>query len=133
MLLFLFTGLGSPPPGPPTWPATIPQTPIYGGFTEQRQPNNAGFAPEVGPPKSRRRSTAVGVPTSATFEMTTAQVATFDTFFETTLADGSLSFTWAHPLTGVSYTWMFAPGEAPGKSAENVDLNRITCKLIRMP
>jgi len=117
----------------PSWPGGLPQRPIYGGFTEVRQRNLAMFAPEVGPPKARRRSTAVGVPTSATFEMTDAQLATFKTFFETTLVDGSLPFTWTHPVDGASYSWMFDVQEAPQISAQNVDLHNVSCKLMRLP
>ena len=39
--------------------------------------------------------------------MTTAQVATFDTFFVTTLTDGTISFTWTHPRTGAGATLRF--------------------------
>lgn len=118
-----------------SWPGGLPQKPVYGGFTEQRQRNVVAFQPEAGPPKARRRSTAVAVPATARFEMTDAQVVTFNTLFETTLVDGTLPFTWAHPRTNVSYTWMFSPGvqDAPVIESNNVDLNVVTCKLIRLP
>jgi hypothetical protein len=116
------------------WPSTLPAAPVFGGFTEQRQTNVAAFNPDVGPPKYRRRSTAVGVPTSAIFWMTPTQVADFDTFFETTLVDGTLPFTWDHPLSGTNYTWMFDQSKgAPKKDYTNYGYSTITCELIRLP
>jgi len=115
------------------WPATLPQCPILNAFSEQRQRNVASFKPDVGPPKMRRRSTAVGVPTSVAFRMTNAQVLTFNTFYETTLFDGTLPFDWPHPITKVAYTWMFSPDEAPKRDRMTSNTSRITFDLIRMP
>ena len=115
------------------WPSTIPQGPIYGGFTEVRQRNVASFSPDVGPPKMRRRSTAVGVNTQATFQFSDTDLATFNTFFETTLVDGTLPFTWTHPVTAVSYTWMFAPDQAPQIEILDFNQHQVTCKLVRLP
>lgn len=115
------------------WPATLPQCPILNGFSEQRQRNLAFFDPDVGPPKIRRRSTAVGVLTNLAFRMTTTQLAAFNTFFETTISDGSLPFTWAHPITKVSYTWMFDPQDAPKIDRMTAATHRLTFNLIRLP
>lgn len=116
----------------PAFPATLPG-PVWGSFSEQRQRNILAFAPDVGPPKMRRRSSAVAVPASAAFLLTDAQLATFDTFFETTLKDGTLSFTWNHPHTGVSYSWIFAPDEAPTRDYSAPGVTRVSCKLMRLP
>ena len=115
------------------FPSTIPQSPIYGGFTEQRQRNVTSFAPEVGSPKIRRRSTAVCVPCIAIFEFSDAQLAVFNTFYETTLLDGTLPFTWVHPRTADTFIWMFSVEEAPQTEATGSNLNRVTCKIIRLP
>jgi len=115
------------------WPSTIPQGPIYGGFTEVRQRNLASFQPDVGPPNARRRSTAVGVNTACVFQFSDSDLATFNTFFETTLVDGSLPFTWLHPITGVSYTWIFAVDEAPQIEILDFNQHQVSCSLIRLP
>src|SRR5262245_34347465 len=94
---------------PTAWPSTLPQCPNLNGFEEQKQINVAAFTPDVGFPKQRRRSTASGWATEVVFRMSNAQVLTFYTFYETTLYDGTLPFTWAHPITKVSYDWMFMP------------------------
>lgn len=112
------------------WPSTIPQAPLY-GFQEQRQINVATFMPEVGTPKKRRRSTAVCTLCSAVFRMDHADLATFNTFFETTLKDGSLPFTWNHPRTAVSYTWIFEG--VPTIEFSEIDHNTVSCRLLRLP
>lgn len=115
------------------WPSTIPQCPILNAFKEQRQRNVAAFSPDVGPPKMKRRSTAVGVLTDLSFRMSNAQVLAFNTFYETTLADGTLPFTWPHPITKVSYTWMFDPGDAPTFERYAPTHQRVSFNLIRLP
>lgn len=114
------------------WPGTIPQKPLV-GFTEQRQRNVVAFVPDVGTPKISRRSTSVTVNCQAAFFMTDAELANFNTFYETTLADGTLPFTWNHPRTGVSYTWFFAGDDTPTIEGVTYNINRVTCKLSRLP
>jgi hypothetical protein len=115
------------------WPATLPQCPILNGFSEQRQRNLAAFQPDVGPPKARRRSTAASVRTNVAFRMTNTQILAFNTFFETTLADGSLPFDWLHPVTKVNYTWMFDTGDAPVLDRMTPKTYRVTFNLLRLP
>jgi hypothetical protein len=115
------------------WPASLPQCPILNAFSEQRQRNVRSFNPDVGPPKMGRRSTAVGVKTNTAWRMTNAQVITFNTFYETTLADGTLPFDWPHPITKVSYTWMFDTGEAPTFERYAPRFQRVSFQLIRLP
>lgn len=117
----------------PTWPAGLPQCPILNGFSEQRQRNLAAFAPDVGAPKITRRSTAVAILTSLVFRMTNSHVSTFNTFFEDTLKDGSLPFDWEHPITNVTYTWMFDPKDAPRFDRTTPDTFRVTFNLLRLP
>lgn len=117
----------------PAWPAGLPQCPVLNGFSERRQRNVVTFNPEVGPQKARRRSTAATVLTGCTFRMTNAQKLTFDTFYETTLADGSLPFTWAHPVTKVGYTWMFAQDESPQRNRATPNTFTISFNLVRLP
>jgi hypothetical protein len=115
-----------------TWPSTLPQCPIM-NFSEQRQRNVVAFEPDVGPPKMRRRSTAVAVTTSVTFRMSTTQLAAFNTFYETTLSDGVLPFDWAHPVTKVTYSWMFDAKEAPTVERMSPQHHRVSFNLLRLP
>lgn len=115
------------------WPATIPQCPILNGLAEQRQRNVASFPPDVGPPKLRRRSTAAAVQTTVVFKMSNAELVDFNTFYETTLADGTLPFTWDHPRTKVNYSWMFSADEAPQIERLAPNASQVMCKLLRLP
>ena len=115
------------------WPSTLPQCPNLNDFSEERQPNTIAFAPDVGTPKMRRRSTAVSTKTTVAFRMTTAQRAAFNTFYETTIVDGTLPFTWAHPITKVSYTWVFKPNEVPKIDRMTPGTFRVSFNLLRLP
>jgi hypothetical protein len=44
---------------------------------------------------------------SMTLAMDSDQVATFETFFITTLKGGALTFDWVHPRTGAAKTFQF--------------------------
>lgn len=90
----------------PTWPATIPQKPDFGGWTLQPQSNSLSFEPEVGPPITRRRASSVNDIYDAKFTLRSdAERAAFLTFFRTTLIDGTLAFDWNDPITAVSGSW----------------------------
>lgn len=113
------------------WPGTLPQTPMYGYFDETPQNNLATFQYDVGPPKYRRRSTASGAVINAQFEVNDTQRAALDTFFRTTLSDGSLPFTWNHPITGVSKVWSFS--QPPTYSNQGFNFHRAQLKLLMLP
>ncbi len=89
----------------PTWPASLPQKPLSGSWTRTPQNNRVAFEPSVGPPIVRRRGSVKVHMSRGRFGMTQAQIVTFETFFETDLKDGSLSFDWSDPETGVSMDW----------------------------
>lgn len=114
------------------WPATLPQCPTLSGFSETPQPNVTSFKPEVGTPKVRRRSTAKGWMTEIGYRMTNAQVLAFYTFYETTLEDGSLPFTWPHPITKTSYNWMFNPGDEPKVARISPTTQSVQFTLVRL-
>lgn len=116
-----------------SWPATLPQCPILNAFSETPQPNVVSFKPEVGPPKQRRRSTAKAWITNVSYRMTNAQLLTFKTFFETTLEDGALPFNWAHPVTKVSYDWMFTEGDEPQITRFASNASTVAFKITRLP
>lgn len=66
---------------------------------------------DTGPAKVRRRFTAAPRRfTGVTPKMTKAELATFESFYETTLAMGALSFTAEDPLDCTSKTFRFVSG-----------------------
>ena len=102
-------------------------------ISEEKQVNVAAFSPDVGPPKIRKRSTAASWLTSVAFRMTTTQLAAFYAFYEDTLEDGSLPFTWAHPVTTLSYSWMFDPKATPKVDRMTPKTFRVSFSLLRLP
>lgn len=91
----------------PTWPGTLPQKPLSGSWSRVPQINNVAFEPAVGPPIVRRRGSVRTHMVRGRFGMSQAQIVTFETFYETDLKDGSLSFDWVDPETGVTASWRF--------------------------
>lgn len=80
-----------------TWPGSLPQAvrPDYtsgGGVLVARTPMDQG-------PAKQRYVGAMPKPMGVSFEMTTAQVATLDTFIESTIK-GTARFGFPHPRTG---------------------------------
>jgi hypothetical protein len=115
------------------WPSTLPQCPILNGWDEQPQPAVAAFVPEVGPQKSKRRTTAKVWSCNAVYRMTNSDVITFNSFFETTLEDGSLPFSWPHPITKVSYNWYFDSATPPKFSRTTPKTQTVQLKIMRLP
>ncbi len=113
-----------------TWPATLPQFSLRDGYSE-----DLGFpviqAPVDGPALARRRYTAAPRNVSAQYQLTNAQLATFETFFLTTVAQGALSFTAPVRRTGGG-TASFRIVEAP-QIARNGKGWRLTLKMIQLP
>lgn len=62
---------------------------------------------KFGADKVRKQFTAATRPMHLKYQMDTATLATFVTFFETTCDGGAVSFTMDHPRTSVSETFRF--------------------------
>ena len=54
---------------------------------------------DSGPASVRNRFTAITQTVKGSIVLTGSQLATFNTFFRSTLKQGALSFTWIHPFT----------------------------------
>src|SRR5690606_30510317 len=89
------------------WPSTLPTEPFVRSFRESLPKNTIRTQMEVGPAKVRRRSTARVKTISFILPIPRADVPTFTTFFEDTLADGSLPFDFTHPRTLETLTFRF--------------------------
>lgn len=85
-----------------TWPSGLPQKPLLDGFSEGKQDIILRTEMDVGPAKRRRRYTWAPARFAVSLVCTTAQVATFETFVETTLNGGVDAFDWTHPRTGAA-------------------------------
>jgi hypothetical protein len=62
---------------------------------------------DAGPAKIRRRFTTNTTRYQLSVAMDQTQLATFETFYYTTLQGGSLSFDWVEPVTRVAQTFRF--------------------------
>jgi hypothetical protein len=81
-----------------TWPETLPQR-LSGETSVQDDESRAITDMDAGPPSVRNRFTAITQKVKGSMVLTGSQLATFYTFFRTTLNHGSLSFNWIHPFT----------------------------------
>lgn len=82
-----------------TWPAGLPQRPLLQGASEQGQGTVVRTDMDVGPAKLRRRYTAEITRFDIALILTTAQVATLETFYDSTVNGGVDPFDWSHPRT----------------------------------
>ena len=88
------------------WPSGLPQRPLAEGFTESAVPSVVRTDMDVGPAKMRRRYTAEVRVYSMGLLLTTAQVATLETFYVTTL--GCVEpFDWIDHRTNAAASYRF--------------------------
>lgn len=94
------------------WPETLPQC-LNVGYAEGIGDNLIETQPDVGPPISRRRASAVSRSLAGQMRMTRAQIATLRTFVDETLIGGALPFLFADPTASGSLLVKFAKGSMP--------------------
>ena len=99
----------------PTWPVTcmnspfnpFPQLPCS-DLSIAPQPNAVVFTPDAGPPMARRRSTKGRIFETTLLELNGEQLETLWAWFISTLASGTLPFTWVDFVTQQPQTFRFA-------------------------
>lgn len=97
-----------------SWPASLEACPLI-GWSETPTQNIVEFETDIGPPKRRRRASRSGTRVSADYKLKRVgaiggagdQLATFWTFYQSTIVDGVNSFTIKHPRTGAIVTAFF--------------------------
>jgi len=82
-----------------TWPELLPATLLIDGFSKQPQSNVIRTSMDAGPKKARRRYTARTVKYSGKQIFDAAELAVFEQFYCTVLADGVLRFNFTDPST----------------------------------
>ena len=88
----------------PTWPSTLPSYVLQQGYGEDLPDQVLRTPMEGGTMKSRRRFSARFDQIDIRLIMSAAQVATFETFYFTTLDGGVVVFDWTHPRKQVAAT-----------------------------
>lgn len=117
------------------WPSTLPdwQMPL----SLKADPGFIRTKMDAGPVKQRRRYSAVAVPFQTQLQIDGTQFADLETFFHTTLSEGSLTFDRTDPTTDVTESFRFtdtpnyqliAGGSTPAERVYQVTLN-----LEKMP
>lgn len=92
----------------PVWPSSLTPYPKKEGFQYQPRENRIFFGTEVGQDKTRSRTTAEVVDISWSLDVTSSQVSTLDTFFNSTLTRGTKLFTITDPVRGGTAKMKFA-------------------------
>lgn len=92
----------------PTWPVSLPEV-RPGGYQETPQNQVLRSEMETGPAKTRRRFTAGTRTIPVQYQLTDAELAVFEAFFDDEIAAGALSFSWPHPRTGQTVTAKILP------------------------
>ncbi len=116
-----------------SYPASLPDDFLQADFSESAPDNVIASDMDVGPPKTRRRSSAAVRKISGNVLMTSAQVATHDTFFTATLYDGAEPFDWTDPRTGANVSYLYQPGSPPLYTPAGPGRWIVTIKLMEMP
>lgn len=83
----------------PTWPASLPQLPQQGNYSEKLPDVTLRSTNDQGAAKTRRRFTAGVKKFTMAFFMTPAQVEDFEDFYDNDIYSGSVSYTYIHPRT----------------------------------
>lgn len=93
----------------PVWPLTLPQAPLAGSYSETGDGNVVRSAPELGPPKVRKRYSRELVTYQISLILTDAQRAAFLTFYSGAAQGGAQWFDWIDFATQALQSYRFVP------------------------
>jgi hypothetical protein len=118
-----------------TWPGTLPTLSTEEGYRETQLPSSSiRSQTDVGPPKQRNRFTSFVKQYSVIFQLTSAQLDTFWTFYRETLGNGSLSFySLPEPRTGLAVQARFDNSQVPSVTRQGYDTYLVTVTLEILP
>lgn len=91
----------------PTWPATLPQTPLIEGFSDEPQ-DSVLRSQMTGLNKQRNRYTAALHDVSESYLLTPSQFDTFVSFYKDDLGNGAADFSKKNPINGLTETYRFS-------------------------
>ena len=114
------------------WPITLPQTPVA-PYSVKSENALQAFQPDIGAAITRPKGSASLLRGNAAFVLKDTEIATFETFFETTLSRGSSRFVWRDPVTGIPYWWKKPAGETYELRYRLQNWADISFPLLRLP
>ena len=92
----------------PVWPVTLPQTVSWQGYARRIQDTRLRTNMDAGPPKVRSKYRAAIVEHDIpVVYLTKAHWVLLETFYNTTLINGTLPFDWTDPITGSTVSFRF--------------------------
>src|SRR5688572_21238440 len=116
----------------PSWPSSFPPLFEVDGFSVVPVSNNAPIEVESGEPLTRNRFTGEMDGVTGSFYLVERDVAiSMLNFWRYDLVNGSLRFTFDHPLTGESSEMLFMA--APRLTPVTGDLWRVNVQFQTMP
>ena len=115
-----------------TWDASLPQSPLNRGYSEESPDNLIRTNMDTGADKVRRRTTSGVRKYKMSFLMSKAQVATLETFYHTTTNGGADKFTFDDPRTGVTSANYRFTG-SPKYSSMNGDFYQVAIGMELLP
>lgn len=89
------------------WPATLQQKLNEANYAQSPQSRVITTDMDISIPKKRVRYTKGLKDLTGSIDVNTSEYSIFETFFETTLAGGSLPFLFNDPVTQVEYEYRF--------------------------
>ena len=92
----------------PIWPLTLPQEQSWQGYARRLQDTRLRTPMDAGPPKLRSKYRAHIVEHDIpVLYFTKAQWVLLETFYVTTLQQGTQTFEWTDPISGVAVNYRF--------------------------
>jgi len=113
-----------------SWPAALYGFILRGSYKESPPDNTMRSEMDVGPPKTRRRSTANTRPFQIDHFFTAANLVIFDELYDNTLESGSLPFNYRHPRTQVIGEYLFSEKPAYVELGQGY---KVTTKMELLP
>ncbi len=98
------------------WPAGLPQNLLISGYSQSAADNLLRTPMDAGPAKVRRRFTSGVRQIQGDILVTSSQLSTFKTFYNTMLLYGTLRFNWTDPddqTTSVEMRFTAPPSWVP--------------------
>lgn len=115
----------------PSWPVTLPQSPLNDGTREIAADTTIRTAMDAGPAKVRSRTTAGVAKLSLSYIMSRAEVDVLQAFFDADLVSGALKFSFPHPRREETVDCRFR--QPPAYAPINGDFFRVGVELEVLP
>jgi len=90
------------------WPVTLPQSASWQGYARRIVDSRVRTQMDAGPPKMRPRYRAAIVEHDVpVMYLTKAQWVLLETFYSSTLLNGTMPFDWTDPVSGAAVSFRF--------------------------